>query len=144
MGAIWWSLLPHLALESPAQEGSVRQSGLAALKVKLKAFYKANKPQSTINVKKLTLKWIKGKGAPKLRAKAGQASCLAPFTLELARDFAEADGALGQHRHQCMATLAGICSLAKQDVLTHADLTNWRRLSVEHLGFAYSGYSCSW
>jgi hypothetical protein len=110
-----------------------------ALKTRLKAFYKDNKVQSRLNLKKLSLKWIKGKGAPRLRAKAGQASCLVPFTVELAADFSWADGDLGHYRCQSMQKLARICALAKQEALTHEELTCWRRLSSEHMFY----YACS-
>ena len=111
------------------------------MKVRLRAYYKENKVQSKLNLKKLKLKWIKGKGAPKLRAKAGQASSLVAFTVKLAEDFAWADGDKGHYRQHSMRSLAAICAFAKQEVLTDEELTQWRRLSVEHMfHYACAGF----
>jgi hypothetical protein len=84
------------------------------------------------------IKKNKGKGAPKLRAKAGQASSLVPFTVGLTEDFNSADGAFSEYRRKCMKCLAAFCSLSKQDCLTEDELTQWRQLSVEHMFY----YAC--
>jgi hypothetical protein len=133
LGQTWWGILPHLAEENNSQEGPARQRGLVALKARLKTYYKQHKVQSQFNLRKMTLKWIKGKGGIKLRAKAGEASALVPFTAGLAQDFRGADGELGQHRHHSMTCLAAMCALAKQDALTEDELLEWRRLSVAHM-----------
>ena len=69
------------------------------------------------------------------------ANALVGFTAELAEEFQEVDGAAGQHRHKCMQSMAAICSLAKQDMLTEQDLMAWRRLFAEHMfHYACCGY----
>ena len=42
----WWSILPHLATESPLQEGCPRQKGLWSLKQRLKQYYRESKLES--------------------------------------------------------------------------------------------------
>jgi hypothetical protein len=107
--------------------------------VRLKSYYKEQKVQSKLKVRKLTL--IKGKGAPRLKAKAGQARALVGFTTELARQFSGADGVLGMHRFQCMETMSAICDLGKRDILTRSDLVHWRRLAAEHMfHYASAGF----
>ena len=139
LGEVWWALLPHLATESTHPETDLKKRGLQALRVRLKAFYKEAKEQSKLKVRKVTL--IKGKGPPRLKAKAGQARALVAFTTELAREFSGADGALGMHRFQCMETLSGICELGKRDILTRDDLVRWRRLAAEHMfHYASAGF----
>ena len=71
------------------KKGSPRQKGLSAFKKKLKAYYAENKTTSRLNLRKMTLRYLKGKGGIKLRAKAGQASALVGFAVNLARDFQE-------------------------------------------------------
>ena len=138
LAEVWWAILPHLAAESSLQEGSARQKGLAALKSRLKVYYKTHKVQSKFNLRKMTLKWVRGKSGTKLKAKAAQANALVGFTAGLAQDFQEFDGDAGQYRHKCMQSLAAICALARQDVLTEQELMAWRRFSVEHLFY----YAC--
>ena len=126
----WWSILPHLAAESDLDQGSDRLKGLKALKSRFNAYYQTHRVQSKLNLKKFSLKWIKGKGPPKLRAKAGQASALVTFTANLAKEFDWADGSMGSHRCLSMEKMAGICSLAKKELLTHDELSTWRCLAA--------------
>ena len=38
LGEMWWSLLPHLALEHPGPEGTTREKGVLAMKDKLRQY----------------------------------------------------------------------------------------------------------
>ena len=129
----WWGILPHLAIESARRDGDIRQQGLRALKARLKTYYRQYKVSTKLNLRKFNLKWIKGKGTPKLRAKAGQARALVAFTTALAEEFQHADGELGPHRCSSMKSLAAICDLSKQHYLTQEELVRWRTCSVSHM-----------
>ena len=89
----------------------------------------------------MSLKWVKGRRHIKLRAKAAQAHALVAFTAGLAEEFQQFNGIAGHHRHKCMQSVAAICTLARQDLLTEQDLMTWRRLSAEHMfHYACCGY----
>ena len=137
--AVWWSLLGHLANESPQQGGSEVKRGCNVLKARLGKYYKRTKVTSKLPLRKFGPSKLKVKNTLKLKAKAGQARCLMGFTLELANEFKHCDGELGQHRLQAMKTLAEICSMSKKDVLTKQDLMTWRCLSFTHM---YHYVSC--
>ena len=86
--------------------------------------------------------YYKVKNTLRLKAKAGQARQLTSFTLDLAREFRSCDAELGEHRFQAMESLAKICSMAKQDVLTKQELTEWRWLSAIHMyHYAHCNFS---
>ena len=131
--AVWWSLLGHLAQESKRTNGSELQRGCDALKGRLAKYYTREKTKSKLPLKRFGLGKLKVKNTLKLKAKAGQTRAIMKFTLDLAREFQEFDGALGKHRLQAMSTIAEICSLSKKDVLSKQDLMRWRWLAACHM-----------
>ena len=130
-----------MAAQSSVRKGSPRQRGLSVLKTKLKAFYKDNKTTSKLSLNKMTLRYLKGKGPIKLRAKAGQARALVDFAVSLAREYSELDGEMGQHRFEAMQSFQVIHDLSAQDSLSEEDLVLWRRKAVEHMfHYACTGF----
>ena len=117
---------PTWQLRAPCKKAVLDKRAFWSLKQRLKQYYRESKVESTLNVKKPTLKKIKSKGGPCLRAKAGQASCLIDFIVGLAKEFQGADGELGNYRSLCMDTLSQICALCKQDVLTEQEVITLR------------------
>ena len=90
---------------------------------------------------RFSLNSLKCKRAKKLKAKAGQARCLVPFTAALAREFRACDGSLGEHSCAAMATLAELFALAKP-ALTSKDMSQWRLLAAVHMyHYARCGFS---
>ena len=131
--AVWCSLLPHLAQESRGQCGSEVKRDCNVLKARLAAYYKQTKPTSKLPLRKFGPSKLKVKNTLKLKAKAGAARCLMQFSLDLADEFKDSDGEMGQHRLQAMKTLAEIVSMSKKYVLTKHDLMTWRCLSFSHM-----------
>jgi hypothetical protein len=136
-GEVWWSVLSHL---SEGHGHNNRRDGVPALKRRLQAFYKENKVDSQLPLKRFKMSTIKGKGKPKLRVKAAQARRLVPFTLALAEEFQNKDGELGRHRLEAIRTLSGMCDLASRRELSQSDLVTWRWLAAKHM-FHYT--SCN-
>ena len=128
-GEIWWAILPHLARERGATS---REEGLIVLKKRLQVFYKENKVDSKIPMKRLKLRTVKSK-KPKLKARAAQARRLVPFTLALANEFQNTDGELGRHTMEAMQSLATIFELASKRQLRQDELTKWRWLAAKHM-----------
>jgi len=141
IGQVWWTILPHLAPESRNKRSTARQKGLQALKARLRLYYKARRTKSQLPLRRVTLNWLRTKHGIKLRAHASQANALVGFTADLAEEFKQHDGHLGNHRCCSMQSIASIARLSRQDVLTEGDVTAWRRLSVEHM-FHYA--CCQW
>ena len=130
-----------MAAQSSVRKWSPRQRGLSVLKTKLKAFYKDSRTTSKLSLKKMTLRYLKGKGGIKLRAKAGQARALVDFAVSLARDYKELDGEIGHHRFEAMQSFQTIHDLSAKDSLSEEDLMLWRRKAVEHMfHYACTGF----
>ena len=132
-GEVWWSLLPHLADECADATGNARQRGLKALKARLVTYYKENKVDSKLPLRRLSLRSIKCKRDPKLKAKAGQARRLVRFTAALAAEFQGTDGEIGMHRHKAMSTLQELFDLGSGRELTSRDMSNWRLTAAVHM-----------
>ena len=133
LGEVLWSILPQLGDAAASSDKARRSSGLRALKDRLKEFYEANGTESRIPVKRLTLRKIKSKKFPKLKAKAAQASRLVPFCLELAAEFRGHDGDLGENRYRSMELLRDLCRLGSRRSLTAQDLAEWRAKAAFHM-----------
>ena len=131
--AVWWSLLEDLAPEAQHSQGSTEQAGVRALKKRLAKFYKDKQVKSRVPLKRFGLGRLKVKNTLKLKAKAGQARCLMPFTLSLAQDFKDSNGELGHHRAKAMETLSEIFAFSKKSQLTKSELVRWRWLNAVHM-----------
>ena len=141
-GEVWWSLLPHLAAESPDLPGSWQQRGLQALKQRLHSYYRETAVDSRLPLRRLSLRTLKCKKAPKLRAKAGQARRLVQFTANLAEEFQGRDGELGLHRHLAMSNLQALCGLANKPELNAQDMAQRRWTSAVHMyHYAHCGFA---
>ena len=115
---MWWSLWEDLAPEAQQGQGSAEQAGVLALKKRLAKFYKDTKVKSRVPLKRFGLSKLKVKNTLKLKAKAGQARCLMPFTLSLAKELQGSSGEFGHHRARAMETLGEIFAFSKKSQLT--------------------------
>ena len=80
------------------------------------------------------MRWIKsGRKPPKLKAKAGEARRLVPFTLDLVTEFRHADGAFSENRYQSFKHLSDLYSLSSEHEISDSELTQWRLLSAVHM-----------
>ena len=141
LGEIWWSLLPRLASAATGGAHRDRSTGLKELQRRLKRYYSERRVDSKIPIKRLTLRKIKARRHPKLKAKAAQTRRLVPFTLELAAEFRDTDGEVGQHRLESMTCVSEIRELVSKRELTNADLLRWRGLEATHMfHYAKCGY----
>ena len=129
LGEIWWSILPHLSQPGAGDE----QDPVQVLKARLQAFYRESRVDSKIPLKRFKQSTFKGKGKPRLKAKAIQAKRLLPFTMALAEEFQNHDGELGGHRLEAVRTLSAISDLAGRRELSQTDMTNWRWLAATHM-----------
>ena len=121
--------MPHLT----EHVGEDLEDAVKVLKRRLQAFYKDNKVDSKMPLKRFKKSTIKGKGKPRLKAKAIQAKRLLPFTLALAEEFQGHDGELGGNRLEAMRTLSAISDLADRRELSQANLATWRWLTAKHM-----------
>jgi hypothetical protein len=131
-GEVWWSILPHLA-PAGTTKAQRRAAGLKVLKARLQEYYKTTKVSSKMPISRLTLRKIKSKKHPKLKAKAGQTRCLMPFTLALAKEHRHLDGEMGEHRYLALSLIADVCDMAKQRELTEQQLMQWRYSMAMHM-----------
>jgi hypothetical protein len=98
IGEVLWSLLPSLAAEAGGAAGKVRARGFAALKARIARYYKQNRVDSRMPLRRFKLGSLKAKKHPKLKAKAGQCRRLLNFAVDLAAEFRDNNGELGFHR----------------------------------------------
>ena len=133
LGEALWSLLPAL-VGMPAST-KARHEGFKVLKARLKNYYKENpdKVHSKVPMKKFTIWKIKGRGRPKLRAKAAQTRDLLPFVLQLATEFRDYEGDFGEDRFQSLTHLSKIYALAERSELSDQDLMEWRWWGALHM-----------
>ena len=137
LGEILWTILPRLAPVRTRYWMVNRQRGLQVLKARLARYYANNRQKTRLPLRRLTLRKIKVKRHPKLKAKAAQARGLVPFVEELAKEFCGVDGQLGEDPFKCIWHLARICELASRRELTAEELLQWRVLATHHM-FVYT------
>jgi len=141
IGEVWWSLLVHLAGGGARSQAVLRERGLVQLRIRLRQFYVLRKISNRLPLKRLTLRKIKVKGTAKLKAKAAQAKELLPFTITLANEFRDRDGAVGERRCHMLLELEAMYNLASQHQVTHQDLMDWRANAAM---FMYHYVSCGY
>ena len=140
LGELFWSLLRRLSMQDGG--AASRDKGFIVLKRRIKEYYHRTKPDSKLPMKRFTINKIKsGRRPARLKAKAGVAKRLLPFALELAQEFREDDGDMGEYRYQCVRHLADIYDLARKRELTEAEVDNWRWSAAMHM-FYY--VMCDW
>lgn len=133
LGEALWSLLPSLALRASAGSKRDRETGLLEFKKRLRLYYKRERTDSRIPIRRFGLTKVKGKRHPKLKAKAVQTKRLLPFVANLAEELRSADGALGEHRYQSLSYARRICDLASRRELTKQDMLDWRAWQALHM-----------
>ena len=139
LGSVWWSLLPALASPRGRPTTAVRETGLSALKDRLKTYYRDRKVSNKLPLKRLTLGKVKAKCGPKLKAKAAQAKDLLRFTVELAEEFKDDGSPICAQRCQMMSELASMYALAQKHSATADELMAWRAHAAS---FAYFYAAC--
>ena len=143
LGEAWWALLPKLAPRVWGRRGGDqkrRALGLQTLKGKLREYYRLRKTDTKLPVERLTLRKVRARKHPKLKAKAAQARRLLPFTLALARDMWRGPG-IESHRLQALECLSDIFALNDQKELNEDGLMRWRRLNAT---FMYHHICARW
>ena len=129
LGEAWWALLLKLAPRVWGRRPSRAKSralGLLALKARLHKYYTDHKIDTKIPLSRLTLRKIRVKKNPKLKAKAAQARRLLPFTLSLARELLQ-DPGVDRHCRESLESLSEIFRLNDQSEITEDGLMQWRR-----------------
>ena len=143
LGEAWWALLPKLAPRVWGRQGGAQKKralGLHNLKAKLREYYRMHRTDTKIPVERLTLRKVRAKKHPKLKAKAAQARRLLPFTLSLARDVWRRRGVDG-HRLQALECLSDIFALNDLRELSEDGVMEWRRLNAT---FMYHHIFAGW
>ena len=112
------------------------------LEGRIKAFYAENDVDSKMPMRRFSITKIKsGKNAPKLKAKAGQARRLLPFTLDLVTEFRREDGDVGEFRYQSVKHLSEVYAFSGKYELSDSELSQWRWASAVHMYYYVScGY----
>ena len=141
LGESIWSMLPALATSAGDGSRSDHKFGLKEFKRRLRQYYHANRTDSRLPLGRFGLTKIKGRGHPKLKAKAVQTKRLVPFGLGLAEEFRALHGEMGEHRYQSLRYVDRICGLASRRELRTQDLANWRWWQAVHMWhYTQAGY----